>query len=98
MLSEWTRGAYVSTQHRVRHNSESLRISIPFFFDPNIDAFISPVLPGPDGVVNENEGIRYIDKFTRSLEQSLFKDSFDIPPMVDAAPAVATSLSAEVGA
>jgi isopenicillin N synthase-like dioxygenase len=51
MLMEWTRVTYKSTLHRVCHNSESLHISVPFFFDPNWDALISPVLPSTDGTV-----------------------------------------------
>jgi isopenicillin N synthase-like dioxygenase len=76
MLQEWTRGAYKSTLHRVCHNSDSLRISIPFFFDPNWDAHISPVLPAPDGTLTDSkeEGIRYVDKFVRSVERPLWRD------------------------
>ncbi|KAH9224955.1 hypothetical protein DL95DRAFT_259433, partial [Leptodontidium sp. 2 PMI_412] len=43
MLSKWTNGLYVSTRHRVIHNSPEPRISIPLFFDPNMDALISPL-------------------------------------------------------
>ena len=74
MLAQWTRGAYKSTVHRVCHTSESLRISIPFFFDPNWDAVISPVLPASDGNAQEDEGIRYKDKFVRSLDYPLWRD------------------------
>lgn len=74
MLSEWTRGAYKSTLHRVCHNSDSFRISIPFFFDPNLDAFISPVLPSAEGTIDANEGIRYQDKFLKSIDYPLWRD------------------------
>ncbi|KAK5053145.1 hypothetical protein LTR84_002119 [Exophiala bonariae] len=74
MLSEWTRGAYKSTLHRVCHNSDSLRISIPFFFDPNWDAFISPVLPSAEGTIDASEGIRYQDKFIKSIDYPLWRD------------------------
>ncbi|KIW15207.1 hypothetical protein PV08_05252 [Exophiala spinifera] len=83
MLHEWTRGAYKSTLHRVCHDADSLRISIPFFFDPNWDAFISPVLPPAEGVVDEDEGIRYEDKFVRSVEYPLWRDALvQNPPTV----------------
>lgn len=75
MLAEWTRGAYKSTLHRVCHNSESLRISVPFFFDPNWDAFISPVLPGENGKEEEHQGIFYRDKFVQSVDYPLWRDS-----------------------
>lgn len=45
MLSKWTRGVYLSTCHRVVHNSPKTRISIPLFFDPNWDAEIFPIIP-----------------------------------------------------
>lgn len=88
MLHEWTRGAYKSTLHRVCHNAESLRISIPFFFDPNWDAFISPVLPAAEGVVDRDEGIRYEEKFVRSVEYPLWRDS-----LVQANPTVASQVA-----
>ena len=76
MLSMWTRGAYKSTLHRVCHTNDSLRISIPFFFDPNMDAFISPVLPALEGakIKAEQEGIRYWDKFVKSVQYSIVVD------------------------
>jgi len=46
MLERWTNNMYVSTPHRVLRPSSSQggdRISIPFFFDPNYDAYIAPV-------------------------------------------------------
>lgn len=79
MLHAWTRGAYKSTLHRVCHTSDNLRISIPFFFDPNWDAFISPVLPPlPGAIVNgkdEEEGIRYEDKFVQSVDYPLWREA-----------------------
>ncbi|KAF2653197.1 oxoglutarate 3-dioxygenase [Lophiostoma macrostomum CBS 122681] len=74
MLAEWTRNAYKSTMHRVWHTSDSLRISIPFFFDPNWDAFIAPVLPDAKGGFNAEEGIRYKDKFVQSVDYPLWRD------------------------
>lgn len=82
MLSEWTRNAYKSTLHRVCHNSDSLRISIPLFFDPNWDAFISPALPpaeGDESKDNGSRGIRYRDTFIRSVEKPLWRDPLAPP-------------------
>ncbi|NET62192.1 MAG: isopenicillin N synthase family oxygenase [Symploca sp. SIO2E6] len=43
MLQLWTNGVFVSTPHEVIHNnSDSTRISIPFFVYPNIDTIIEP--------------------------------------------------------
>ncbi|KAI1394638.1 oxoglutarate 3-dioxygenase [Hypoxylon fuscum] len=80
MLSEWTRNAYKSTLHRVCHNSDSLRISIPLFFDPNWDAFISPVISPGNGESDEKtRGIRYSDTFIRSVEKPLWRDPLTPP-------------------
>lgn len=83
MLSEWTRNAYKSTLHRVCHNSETLRISIPLFFDPNWDAFISPVLPSTNPEdMDKTRGIRYMDKFIRAVEKPLWRDPLTPPASV----------------
>jgi isopenicillin N synthase-like dioxygenase len=74
MLAEWTGGAYKSTLHRVVHNHDSLRISVPFFFDPNWDAFISPVIKTNPDDDEKYKGIRYADKFVRSVEKPLWRE------------------------
>lgn len=80
MLSEWTRNTYKSTLHRVCHNTDSLRISIPLFFDPNLDAFISPVLPPRKGETDsKTRGIRYREKFIKSVEKPLWRDPLTPP-------------------
>jgi isopenicillin N synthase-like dioxygenase len=66
MLSKWTDGMYKSTKHRVLHTSSKMRISVPLFFDPNMDALIAPVLP-IDGSSRENEGVLYREKFIHSV-------------------------------
>jgi len=43
MWEIWTNGLYRSTLHRVVHKSESYRVSIPFFFEPNWDAEVRPL-------------------------------------------------------
>lgn len=74
MLAEWTRGVYKSTLHRVCHNNNSLRISVPFFFEPNWDAFISPVLEETEKDDHKYKGVRYADKFVRSVDVPLWRD------------------------
>lgn len=79
MLSTWTHGLYKSTLHRVVHTSESMRISIPFFFDPNWDAFISPVIPAAGNAdLVPVESVRYSDKFKRSLDVPLWRDPLEV--------------------
>ncbi|HVJ42062.1 MAG TPA: 2OG-Fe(II) oxygenase family protein [Dongiaceae bacterium] len=47
LLERWTSGRLKATQHRViGHGNE--RYSIPFFYEPRVDAVIAP-LPGPAG-------------------------------------------------
>ncbi len=69
MLSTWTGGQYIATKHRVQHKSDKTRVSIPFFFDPNMYALISPVLTG-DGE-NKDDGILYRKKFVQAVERSV---------------------------
>ncbi|KAK1085773.1 hypothetical protein LTR48_004230 [Friedmanniomyces endolithicus] len=72
MLAEWTRGAYKSTAHRVVHNSDTPRVSIPFFFDPNWDAFVEPVTPPGDGETDGRYvGVRYRDRYVGAMEEAL---------------------------
>jgi isopenicillin N synthase-like dioxygenase len=44
MLDRMTGGIYRSTPHRVLNRSNRNRISLPFFFDPNFDAEIQPIV------------------------------------------------------
>ncbi|KAK3111502.1 hypothetical protein LTR53_013183 [Teratosphaeriaceae sp. CCFEE 6253] len=72
MLSEWTRGAYKSTAHRVIHTLPNARVSIPCFFDPNWDALIEPTLPTAAGEAEDGYlGMRYRDRYIRAVEQPL---------------------------
>jgi isopenicillin N synthase-like dioxygenase len=70
MLSKWTDGIYKSTRHRVLHTSDKMRISVPFFFDPDWDAVISPVLP-LDVEHREDEGWLYRVKFAKAIMYSV---------------------------
>ncbi|TKA43992.1 hypothetical protein B0A54_04756 [Friedmanniomyces endolithicus] len=72
MLAEWTRGAYKSTAHRVIHLSNTPRVSIPFFFDPNWDAFVEPVTSPGDGETDGRYvGVRYRDRYVGAMEEAL---------------------------
>jgi isopenicillin N synthase-like dioxygenase len=44
MLDKLTLGRYRSTPHRVRNTSGRERLSFPFFFDPNWNAEIRPLV------------------------------------------------------
>lgn len=70
MLSKWTDGIYKSTRHRVLHTSDTMRISVPFFFDPDWDAVISPVLP-LNVEHREDEGVHYREKFVKAIKYSV---------------------------
>jgi len=74
MLTEWTGGLYKSTHHRVVHNAPGTRISVPFFFDPNWDAVISPVLPDTASDRKEDrKGIVYREKFVKAMDYCVVK-------------------------
>jgi isopenicillin N synthase-like dioxygenase len=44
MLDRMTGGQYRSTPHRVQNVTRRTRLSFPFFFDPNFDATIAPIV------------------------------------------------------
>jgi isopenicillin N synthase-like dioxygenase len=44
MLDRMTAGRYKSTPHRVQNVTRRDRLSFPFFFDPNFDATIEPIV------------------------------------------------------
>jgi isopenicillin N synthase-like dioxygenase len=46
MMARWTHGRYIPQVHRVIHKGESDRISLPFFFNPSIDAKVNGVCYG----------------------------------------------------
>jgi isopenicillin N synthase-like dioxygenase len=51
MLDRMTAGRYRSTPHRVRNVSGRSRLSFPFFFDPDWDAEVAPIIkPGAGSV------------------------------------------------
>jgi len=52
MWEIWTKGLYKSTLHRVIHRGDNYRVSIPFFYEPNFDAYIQP-LPAIDRLQDE---------------------------------------------
>jgi isopenicillin N synthase-like dioxygenase len=62
ILSRWTNGLFPSTPHRVVNLAGIERYSIPFFFDPDLDADVS-CLPTCQGVDNPPQypPIRYLD-------------------------------------
>jgi isopenicillin N synthase-like dioxygenase len=48
MLDRMTGGLYRSTAHRVRNVSGRGRLSMPFFFDPALEARVRPIDPAAD--------------------------------------------------
>jgi isopenicillin N synthase-like dioxygenase len=46
MMAKWTRGRYIPQVHRVIHTGANDRISVPFFFNPSIDAKVDGVCYG----------------------------------------------------
>jgi isopenicillin N synthase-like dioxygenase len=46
MMAKWTKGRYIPQVHRVIHTGANDRISVPFFFNPSIDANVDGVCYG----------------------------------------------------
>jgi isopenicillin N synthase-like dioxygenase len=47
MLERWSNGRFLSTVHRVVNRLGRERFSIPFFFEPNFDTKVKPILQLP---------------------------------------------------
>ena len=62
----WTGGRYRATLHRVVNKTKSQRYSIPFFYEPNIDVVIRPILNATDPVKNAQMKEYIRKKFGRS--------------------------------
>ncbi|KAI4684469.1 uncharacterized protein J4E84_006459 [Alternaria hordeiaustralica] len=43
MIERWTNGLWKSTKHRVIHRGERYRVSVPFFYEPNFEAWVEPL-------------------------------------------------------
>jgi isopenicillin N synthase-like dioxygenase len=59
MLDRMTAGRYRSTPHRVRNVTDRDRLSFPFFFDPNFDATIAPIVTADPNVVRDDRDRRW---------------------------------------
>ena len=57
MLDRMTGGLYLSTPHRAKNTTARDRLSFPFFFDPNFNAEVKPIMIG--GEINENKDERW---------------------------------------
>ena len=57
MLDRMTGGLYLSTPHRAKNTTGRDRLSFPFFFDPNFDAEVKPIMIG--GEINDNKDERW---------------------------------------
>ena len=67
MLTRWTNGMYRSTPHRVRQAPSRDRVSVPFFFEPNIDTKVRPlkVCCEAQGIPPQFEAITYGEHFLK---------------------------------
>lgn len=43
MLERWTHGIFIATPHRVRNATKKVRLSMPFFFDPEWNCKLEPI-------------------------------------------------------
>ena len=49
MLERWTNGRYVSNLHRVFNKTGGERVSVAFFFEPNVNATVKPTVSVAEG-------------------------------------------------
>ncbi|KAI9818860.1 MAG: hypothetical protein M1827_007681 [Pycnora praestabilis] len=43
MVERWTNGLWKSTRHRVVHKGDGYRVSVPFFFEPDLETRVKPL-------------------------------------------------------
>ena len=56
MMERWTGGKWKSTMHRVVHRGQKMRVSVPFFFEPDWDARVRCLVEGGGGGENASGG------------------------------------------
>jgi isopenicillin N synthase-like dioxygenase len=59
MLDRMTAGRYKSTPHRVQNVTRRDRLSFPFFFDPNFDARIKPIINADATLATDDRADRW---------------------------------------
>ena len=59
MLDRMTAGTYRSTPHRVQNVTRRDRLSFPFFFDPNFDARIKPIVAADETLATADRHARW---------------------------------------
>ena len=59
MLDRMTAGQYRSTPHRVQNVTRRDRLSFPFFFDPNFDASIKPIVTVDATLATDDRAARW---------------------------------------
>ncbi len=59
MLDRMTAGRYKSTPHRVQNVTRRDRLSFPFFFDPNFDARIKPIVTADAALATDDRAERW---------------------------------------
>ena len=63
----WTGGRFKATLHRVVNKTRKSRYSVPFFYEPNMDAIIKPILNNSDPVKNAQMRQYIKQKFNKSF-------------------------------
>ncbi|CAM9277483.1 unnamed protein product [Chrysoparadoxa australica] len=49
MMQVWSNNVFVAPEHRVLSQRHKERLSAPFFFNPDYQAEVKPIVTGPDG-------------------------------------------------
>jgi isopenicillin N synthase-like dioxygenase len=80
MLRYFSNNTIISTPHRVINISGRERFSVPFFFEPNMHAQISPIVK-TNGIHNNREPIEYADYLMERIKNNYnigAKDKYDL--------------------
>jgi isopenicillin N synthase-like dioxygenase len=89
MLERMTAGLYRSTPHRVRNLSGRQRLSFPYFFDPDFDAEIRPVVAASGEIIRDDSNERWDQSSVHAFQGTygqylLSKVAKVFPQLVDA--------------
>ena len=70
LMPRWTNGRFKSTPHRVINLSGGDRYSIPYFYDPGMDAIVEPLPPFVGDSVKRFPPVRYGDYLMERLDKN----------------------------
>eukprot|EP00898_Chlorokybus_atmophyticus_P000173 jgi/Chlat1/1156/Chrsp112S00062 len=74
MFKVWTNGEYEPTVHRVLTANDKYRVSVPFFYEPDLSAVVKPLTTLIKGQNGGYEGVCYGDHVRRKVSNNFKYD------------------------